>query len=412
MLSGSSFRLLENHGADRSPTFREDVISLLASSLLAERGLTEGMERARSEIMSWPGFAPTPLVELHGIASDVGVSDLWYKDEGKRFGLGSFKAIGGGYAVSQIVARRVMRKTGLADIVSRDLLSGKHSATASEITVTCATDGNHGRGVAWAAREFGCRAVVYMASMVSPFRERAMTSLGAEVVRSTGNHEDAAAECRIAAEKNGWYIVSETENASEPAIAADTLAGYSTLLGEITSQLPRRTIPTHLFIQAGVGGLAAAAALYAADYWPEQRPLLVVVEARNADCILRSLDAGKPVVVTGDLETIMAGLAAGEVSGYAWSILKTGADFAMAIPDDAAIATMRLLADAPFGDPTVVGGESGVAGLAAALLALRDESARERLGITESSRILTIGTEGATDPEVYERLAGRSPDDV
>ncbi len=411
MLPGSPFRLLENHGADRSPTFRGDVISLLASGLLAERGLTEGMERARSEIMSWPGYAPTPLVELHGIAKNVGVSGLWYKDEGKRFGMGSFKAIGGGYAVSQIVARHVMRGTGLADITSRDLLSGKHSAAASEITVTCATDGNHGRGVSWAAREFGCRAVVYMASIVSPFRERAMTSLGAEVVRSTGNHDDAAVECRNAAEKNGWYIVSETENASEPAIAADTLAGYSTLLGEITSQL-QRTIPTHLFIQAGVGGLAAASALYAADYWPEQRPVFVVVEARNADCILRSLDAGKPVVVTGDLDTIMAGLAAGEVSSYAWSILKTGADFAMAIPDDAAITTMRLLADTPFGDPAVVGGESGVAGLAAALLALRDESARERLGITESSRILTIGTEGATDPEVYERLVGRSPDDV
>jgi diaminopropionate ammonia-lyase len=412
MLPECSFHLIRNRGADRSPAFRRNVISVLEQSLLAERGLTEGMKRAHSEITSWPGYVPTPIIELDGVAGQIGVSTLWYKDEGMRFGLNSFKAIGGGYAVSQIVARHVMRSTGSSDVTSRDLLEGHHGTMAAEITVTCSTDGNHGRGVSWAARQFGCHAIVYMASIVSPFRERAMTSLGAEVIRSTGNHEDATAECRAAAKKNGWYVVSETENATEPAIAADTLAGYSMLLGEASSQLPDGAVPTHLFVQAGVGGLAAASALYAADCWPDQRPILVVVEAENADCILRSLDKGQPVVVTGDLDTIMAGLAAGEVSSYAWSILKTGADFAMSIPDEAAIATMKLLADAPFDDPPVVGGESGVAGLAAALLAASDSSARQSLGITESSRIMTIGTEGATDPEVYQQLVGRAPSSV
>lgn len=409
MLPECSFRLVQNRCADRSPAFLGNVISALEHSLLAERGLTEGMKRARGEITSWPGYVPTPIVELNGVAGKIGISTLWYKDEGKRFGLNSFKAIGGGYAVSQIVARHVMRATGMTDVTSRDLLQGEHAAMAAELTVTCSTDGNHGRGVSWAARQFGCHAIVYMASIVSPFRERAMTSLGAEVIRSTGNHEDATAECRSAAEKNGWYVVSETENATEPAIAADTLAGYSMLLGEASSQLPDGAAPTHLFIQAGVGGLAAASSLYAAHCWPDQRPLLVVVEAENANCILRSLDNGEPVVVRGDLDTIMAGLAAGEVSSYAWSILKTGADFAMSIPDQAAIATMKLLADAPFGDPAVVGGESGVAGLAAALLAVTDPSARQLLGISESSSIMTIGTEGATDPEVYQQLVGRAP---
>ncbi len=412
MLPDSPFRLVQNPAADRSSTFRRDVVSSLEHRLLAEHGLTESMKRARSEIMSWPGYAPTPLIELQGVAREVGISRLWYKDEGMRFGLNSFKAIGGGYAVSQIVARHVKHATGLPDVTSQDLLTGGYAAAAAEITVTCATDGNHGRGVSWAAREFGCRAVVYMASIVSPFRERAMTSLGAEVVRSTGNHEAAAAECREAAQANGWHVVSETENATEPAIAADTLAGYSTLLGETASQIPEDAIPTHLFIQAGVGGLAAASALYAAERWPDQRPFLVVVEAENADCILKSVERGKPVVVTGNLDTIMAGLAAGEVSSYAWSILETGADFSMSIPDEAAIATMKLLADAPFGDRPVVGGESGVAGLTAALLAAGDPSTRQRLGINSSSRIMTIGTEGATDPEVYERLVGRAPERV
>jgi diaminopropionate ammonia-lyase len=266
--------------------------------------------------------------------------------------------------------------------------------------------------VAWAAREFGCRSVIYMASIVSPFREKAMVDLGAEVVRSLGNHEDAAAECRAVARESGWYVVSETENATEPAIAADTFAGYSTIVSEVASQLPNNRPPTHVFVQAGVGGLAATAAVYCGLTWPRERPKLVVVESDQADCILRSVSAGEPVVVTGDLDTVMAGLAAGEVSSYAWSVLRTGADNVLAIADDAAVATMRLLASPRYGDPPIVAGESGVASLAAALLAIQDAPTRQQLGITPAARILAFGTEGATDPEVYRRLVGMRPVDV
>ncbi len=400
VLSRSPFRLARNRNADRSESAQQSLRTLLDPAFAAA---------VRSEIRSWPGYAVTPLVDLAGVARAARVAKIWYKDEGGRFGVGSFKPLGGGYAVARITARHVMRATGLSRLSSLELLSDRYREIASQTIVTCATDGNHGRAVAWAASKFGCRAVVYMASIVSPLREQAIQSFGAETIRSRGTHEDAARESREMAQRNGWFVVSETENATEPQIAFDTLAGYTTLLDEIASQLPDDQPPTHMFVQAGVGGLAATAACYGAARWGAARPVLVVVEALNADCILRSLERGEPVVVGGELDTIMAGLAAGDTSGYAWRSLRVGADFGMSIPDRAAVETMRLLVDAPYGDWPVVAGESGVAGLAAILLATQDESTRERIGLDETSTIVTIGTEGATDSAIYEQLVGRPP---
>jgi len=413
MIPNTAFRTARNRKADRSQSFGPAATHALETALGGDISLRESLERAESEISSWPDYHHTPLTELSGLAEKAEVECLLYKDEGSRFGLNSFKAMGGGYAVSRIVARHLMQSTTPAGYVtSTELLSGRSAEVTSQVTVTCATDGNHGRSVAWAAREFGCRSVIYMASIVSPFRERAIVALGADVVRSTGNHETAAAECRAMAREKGWFVVSETENATEPEIAADTFAGYSVIMSEAAAQLPGGQPPTHVFVQAGVGGLAATVAVYCGMHWPNQRPKLVVVESDQADCILRSVDAGEPVVVTGDLVTVMAGLAAGEVSSYAWSVLKTGADYVMTISDDAAIATMRLLASPQSGDPPIVAGESGVASLAAALLATQDNATREQLGITPAARILTIGTEGATDPEVYQRLVGMRAEEI
>jgi diaminopropionate ammonia-lyase len=413
MLPKVAFRVTRNHNADRSQSFSRTATRALETAFGGKISLLESFERARSEIAAWPEYHPTPLVDLPGLAKEARVRNILYKDEGWRFGLNSFKAMGGGYAVSQIVTRHVTRSGATeGEVTSTDLLNGGYDDVADQVTVTCATDGNHGRSVAWAAREFGCRSVIYMASIVSPFRENAMVALGADVVRSVGNHEDAAAECRAAARAEGWFVVSETENATEPAIAADTFAGYSMILSEMAAQLPDGRPPTHVFVQAGVGGLAATAALHCGLHWPDNRPRLVVVESDQADCILRSVDAGEPVVVTGDHPTVMAGLAAGEVSSYAWAVLETGADYVMAISDDAAVATMRLLAAPPHGDPPVVAGESGVASLAAALHAAQDARTRQQLGITPAARIMAFGTEGATDPEVYHRLVGMRPEEV
>lgn len=401
-LPSGPFRLIRPHDTPPArPASRDDRDALLTEA-----------PRARRAIRAWPDYEPTRLVALPGVAEAVGVASLWYKDEGRRFGVGSFKPLGGGFAVSGIVARRIKEVTGLADIDQDELMNGKWCDITSEITVTCATDGNHGRAVAWAAGRFGCEAVIYLASIVSPSRERAIASYGARTVRCAGTHEDAARESRNEARRLGWQVVSETENASEPQIALDTLAGYTTLFDEIAVQLPDGRPPTHLFVQAGVGGLAGAGAYYCATRWGVVAPRLVVVEAANAACICRSLERGEPTVVDGPLDTIMAGLAAGEISAYAWKLLRHRTHAGMAIGDGAAEAAMRLLAYAPYGDSPIVAGESGVAGLAAALLAAQDPTARAALGIDSNSSILTVGTEGATDSAIYEQIVGRSASEV
>jgi diaminopropionate ammonia-lyase len=363
--------------------------------------------RALSEIRSWPGYAPTPLYELDALAEAVDVGWLHYKDEGQRFGIKSFKPFGGGYAVARILARQVMRETGAATVSSEDLLSDKYDPLLKLLTVACATDGNHGRAVAWAARTFGCQAVVYLASHVSALREDAIRGLGADVVRTDGNHDAAVRQAATDSAREGWSFVSQMATASDLQIPVDIFTGYSALFAECAEQWGVVVgAPTHVFVQCGVGGLAAAGAAYAELRWGEDRPTVVVVEPEDAASVYASVVAGSPQSVTGSLDTVMGGLAAGEVSEAAWVILDTGVDFCVTIPDEAAIDTMRLLAG---NDPPVEGGEAGVAGLAAALAVAQDKSAREQLGLDGASRIFTIGTEGATDPELYEQLVGVAP---
>ncbi len=387
-----AFSLLVNQSAERGEGASGD---LLTGGLVATTA-------ALDDISSWPGYQPTPLRGLKAVAQSMGVARVWYKDEGQRFGVMSFKPLGAGYCVSQIVIREMMLETGVP-VTSKDLLSGTLRDRSSRITVVCATDGNHGRAVAWAAGKFGCRAVVYLASHVSPGRERAIASYGVEVIRTSGNHDEAVRQAAKEASHEGWHLVSETANASTRVIAHDILVGYSTLLHEATNQWPADEPPTHMFVQSGVGGLAAACSAYAEARWGHKRPVLVLVEPQVACSIYRSVEAGERVAIGGEFDTVMAGLAAGEVSEYAWPLLRDGADFTMTIGDDSAIGTMRLLAKER---PPIVAGESGVAGLAGAMSVAQDDEARVKVGLTAESRILTIGTEGATDAAIYQRLVG------
>ncbi len=392
-VAATPFRFVENAHRDRDAVPPRHALTVAHT------------QAAAREIATWPGYQSTPLVRLDGLARTSTVGRIWYKDEGHRFGVRSFKPLGGGYAVSRLLARVVGREVQRPEVTSRELLNGEFDARLADVTVTCATDGNHGRAVAWAAQLFGCRAVVFLASHVTSSRERAIASFGADVVRTDGNHDDAVREAARAASRDGWFLISQMRSATEPQIALDILDGYSTLFEETRRAIPDET-PTHIFVQAGVGGLAAAACAHADSHGREARPQVVVVEAARADCVFRSLVAGRRVTVHGDLDTVMAGLAAGEVSEYAWPYLVAGADAAMAIDDAAAVATMRLLAEPPWGDPVVQGGESGVASLAAALVAAQSDETRTRLDLTDTSRILCVGTEGVTDPEVYDRLVG------
>lgn len=355
--------------------------------------------RARDEISRWPGYRPTPLHALGALAADLGVERLWYKDESARFELKSFKALGGAYAVMRVLRDAVRDELGL-DATLDDLLQQRHAEIAARLVISCATDGNHGRSVAWGCRLFGCRCVIYIHRDVSPGREQAMRDFGAEVVRIDGNYDDSVRIAAEAACAHDRIIVSDTSYPGYLDIPRYVMQGYTVMLAEAVEQMGGE-IPTHVFVQGGVGGLAATVCGYFWALWDARRPRLVVVEPENANCLQQSARAGHPVVVEGELETLMAGLSCGEVSELAWEILAAGADDFMTVGEAAVAPTMRLLA---AGEPPLEAGESAVAGLGALLAARSDARLWDELGLDGSSRVFVIGTEGATDPELYRRL--------
>ena len=355
------------------------------------------------EIRQWPGYEPTLLRELSTAAARAGVASILYKDESTRFGLGSFKALGGAYAVMQVLAAELSRKLGGGKLGFADLTSEAVLPLASAITVACATDGNHGRSVAWGARLFGCNAVIYLHSGVSGGREQALVDLGARVVRIDGNYDDSVRAAAADAARENWIVVSDTSYAGYVEIPQLVMAGYGLMMAEILGALAGEPRLTHVFVQAGVGGLAAAVCAYLWQHLGAERPLFVVVEPEKAACLQASIQAGRPVAIAGDLDTVMAGLACGEVSEIAWSILSAGADAFMTIPDSAAVDQMRLLARVG-----IVAGESATAGVAACLIVADDPTFRSMLRIDSTSRILCLGTEGATDMHLYEALTASS----
>ncbi len=366
---------------------------------------------AMSEISEWPGYAPTPLVNLAGLAVAAGVGAIHYKHEAGRFGLGSFKALGGAYAVLRLLKKEIAQRTG-QQATSRDLLAGKFSEIVANITVTCATDGNHGRSVAWGAQTFGCKCVIFIHATVSEGRRDAIARYGATVIREVGNYDDAVRAADVAAKKNGWFIVSDTSYPGYTDVPRDVMQGYSVMVEEALQQWPETEPPTHVFVQGGVGGLAAAVCAQLWERLGDARGRFVVVEPDRAACLYASAQAGKPTAVHGDLDTLMAGLACGEVSLIAWEVLKTGASDFLTVPDSAAVDCMRILADTPYDDTPIAAGESAVAGLAGLLMAQSHPDIAAALGLNLNSRVLLFGSEGATDPALYEQLVGRSAEVV
>ncbi len=362
-----------------------------------------GFRRARAEITGWGGYQPTPLLDLTELARDTGVAALRLKDESGRFGLGSFKALGGAYAVFNVLANELARLGIARAATSADLAAGRLATATGAITVTCATDGNHGRAVAWGAGRFGCRCVIFVHETVSQGRIDAIAGYGAEVRRVPGTYDDAVREAARVAEAEGWFVVSDTAWAGYTEVPRDIMQGYRLMPDEAADQWEGDP-PSHVFIQGGVGGVAAAvSAQIRARFSP--MPRLIVVEPDRAACLLASAELGEPTTIPGDLDTLMAGLACGEPSLLAWQELDRAAAAFMAVPDEAAVACMRLLAGMG-----IVSGESGVAGLAGCLLALGDQAARASLALSETSRVLLFSTEGATDPALYQILVGSGQD--
>ncbi len=367
-------------------------------------------DTARDVIRQWDDYQPSPLRSLDGLAANLGIANLYYKDESRRFGLGSFKALGGAYAVRQVLQGEMATWTGeTGGAPSRH--SGIDTDRLQEITVVTATDGNHGRSVAWGAQRFGCKCVIYMHAGVSQGRAKAVEALGATVVWVDGNYDDAVRQAAIDAAIQGWFVVSDTSYAGYTDVPRQVMAGYTVMTAELSAQLPADRAPSHVFVQGRVGGLAGAVC---AHLWQilgvtSQRPRCVIVEPDRADCLFQSAMHGEPTSVHIVRETIMAGLSCGEVSQLGWQILHAAAHDFMTISDDLIAPSMRLLADGVGGDIPVVAGESGVAGLAALIAVQRQPALSQALGLDGSSRVLVFGTEGATDPDIYQSLVGRPP---
>jgi diaminopropionate ammonia-lyase len=301
-----------------------------------------------------------------------------------------------------LLVNELARRDIAPHATAAELESGALKDATRAITVTCATDGNHGRSVAWGAQRFGCRCVIYVHEGVSQGRRDAIARYDAEIRVVPGTYDDAVRACSQEAERQKWFVVSDTSWDGYMEVPRDVMQGYRLMAEEAANQLDAP--PTHAFVPGGVGGAAAAVSVQLRARYGNALKL-IVVEPERAACLLASAEAGQPVSVEGDLDTLMAGLACGEPSLLAWQELERAAYAFMAIPDDSAVEAMRLLARR---EPKVVAGESAVAGLAALLLVSRDPMSRGMLGLDAGSRVLIFGTEGATDPETYARLTAEA----
>ncbi|MCY1482447.1 Diaminopropionate ammonia-lyase [compost metagenome] len=365
-------------------------------------------DESRQWLAQWPRLngGGTPLYSLPDLANELGVAEILVKDESVRSELGSFKALGAPIALVRLILRTFPRH----DFTARDLLAGRHAAALAQFTVISATDGNHGRALAAAARSVGCRCVIVLHANVSIEREAAIAAYGAEIVRIAGNYDDSVEEAAALAAKNGWRVVSDTSYDGYEEIPRDVMQGYGTIAAEIVeAAMPAFT---HVFLQGGVGGLAAGIASYLWELCGERRPTFIVVEPEQADCLYQSAIAGKAARATGSVDSLMAGLACGETSPLAWKFLQPSVDFFMTIRDDEAVAAMRRLAVGSGRDIPLVAGESAVAGLAGLTRLVASGSQATDVGLDGKSRVLLISTEGDTAPGVYAGLVGESGESV
>lgn len=364
-------------------------------------------QRARQDLRRWPGYVPTPLHSLDVLAGKVGVAKVLAKYEGSRTELCSFKALGGAYALSIMLAREVSRRSGVAPVGFDDLEAGRFADVTCDITTCCASDGNHGRSLAWGGQRFGCQCVIYLPTSVSEPRAEAIRRYGAKVVRVEGNYDDAVHMAARDAKENGWLLVADTATRDYQEPPQLVMAGYSLLMDEAWEQMAEGERPTHVIAQVGCGGLAAVMASYVWVREGAARPAIIAVEPINAACLLETVRAGELAVVGGNHETVMGGLACGEVSYLAWEVLEGGLDHVLALTDDYAIEGVRGLAKGEFGTE-LYSGESGAAGVGALLAIAERPELKDALGLDETSRIMLVITEGVTDPAQFEEiLAGR-----
>jgi len=353
----------ENFEFDRSK-----ILKILNSDLL---------EDAYKTISKWQKYQPTPLESLNKLSNELKLKNIFYKDESKRFGLKSFKALGGAYAVEKIT-------------------KGK-----KDVIVSTATAGNHGKSVAWGAKNLGLNCKIFISENVSETRAEEMRNLNAEVIRVKGNYEDSLNFCKEESKKNNWEIIQDVAWPDYELVPKLTMAGYSTIIKEISVQTNEYI--THIFLQAGVGGMAAGLVAGVANYF-KKVPKIIIVEPENANCVMQSIENNTPTSVDIKKESIMGGMSCGEVSLVPWQILKNSVNNCVSVSDKFVSQTVAMLADKVLSDISIEGGECSTPGITSLISCCNNEETKSDLEINENSNILLIGCEGSADIDLYQKL--------
>tara|TARA_B100001540_G_scaffold81907_1_gene73574 strand:- start:214 stop:1341 length:1128 start_codon:yes stop_codon:yes gene_type:complete len=343
-------------------------------NLLSKKDIDE----AYSIISSWEHYSPTPLIELNKLSKELNLNKIFYKDESKRFNLKSFKALGGAYAVEKITK-------GNKDII-----------------VATATAGNHGRSVAWGAKRLGLKCKIFISEYVSDARGQAMAKLGADIIKVKGNYENSLIECIKQSTENNWQIVQDVAWENYKIVPKYTMAGYAVMMKEIINQIDQNKI-SHIILQAGVGGMAAAMIAGIARYL-ENIPITLIVEPDSAACVMESIKSGKIEKIDIKRESLMGGMSCGEVSLVPWEILKNSVKFCISLPDDDIAKTMRFLGNCSFSEEKIIAGENSAPGVISLIVSCENDKIKEKLILNSNSNILIIGCEGDTDKEMYQKL--------
>ena len=338
----------------------------------------EQIDEAYYKISSWDNYKPTPLLLLNKLSKELGLKKIYYKDESKRFDLKSFKALGGAYAVEKVTKGN------------------------KEITVSTATAGNHGRSVAWGAKRLGLKCKIFISEFVSDARGEAMISLGADVIKVKGNYENSLMECIKQSTEKNWQIVQDVAWKDYMLVPTLTMAGYSVMMKEIVDEINKEKI-THIFLQAGVGGMAGAMVAGAARYL-ENIPKVIVIEPDSAACVMKSIESGKIEKVQIVRESLMGGMSCGEPSLVPWKILKKSVNNCISLPDDDIGRAMKLFANASFGQDKIIAGENSAPGVISLIASCNDEKVKNKINLDHNSNVLLIGCEGDTDQEMYQKF--------
>ena len=342
----------------------------------------DDIDDAYNIISKWEGYSPTPLLSLNKLSNELNLKNIFYKDENKRFDLKSFKALGGAYAVEKVTK-------GNKDIV-----------------VATATAGNHGRSVSWGARRLGLKCKIFISEFVSEARGKAMSDLGADVIKVKGNYEQSLIECIKQSTENNWQIVQDVAWKDYMTVPKYTMAGYSVMMREIIDQINSEQI-SHIILQAGVGGMAGAMVAGIARYL-DNIPVTLVVEPDSAACVLESIKTGKIEKIDIKRESLMGGMSCGEVSLVPWEILKNSVKHCISLPDDDIGKTMKLLGNSSFSDQQIIAGENSAPGVIGLIAGCEDQNVKEKLKLDQNSNVLIIGCEGDTDKEMYQKLISQN----